>query len=144
MTPISFKGTREGLHITLAPAPWREIMEELARQLNRPGAQSFFRGARVLLETGTRMLGVTELEELIALLAQHQMTLTSVLGETQTQDAFVQLRSAMPPPPENLQAEIESAPEHATEDLSALLIHRTVRSGQLIRHAGTIIVIGDV
>ncbi|MBI3914776.1 MAG: septum site-determining protein MinC [Chloroflexi bacterium] len=143
MTPISFKGTREGIHISLGDQPWREIMDELGQQLVRPGAQSFFRGARVQLDTGARLLGVTELEELIALMAQHQMTLTSVIGEAETQDAFIKLRSALPAPPEILPAPPAEAEPPAT-DATALLIHRTIRSGQLIRHAGTIVVIGDV
>ncbi len=143
---ISFKGTREGIHISLGDQPWRKIMDALAQQLVRPGAQSFFRGARVQLDTGTRLLGVLELEELIALLAQHEMTLTSVLGAAQTQNAFSELRASILPPPENLPAESEASVSEsaAAEDAPALLIRRTIRSGQVIRHAGTVVVLGDV
>jgi septum site-determining protein MinC len=142
---ISFKGTREGLHITLGDGTWRGIVAELTRQLNRPGAQSFFRGARVQLDTGARAVSVLELEELIALLAHHEMTLTSVLGTTETQSAFTELRASIPPPPENLPGESESATsESGAEDAPTLLIRRTVRSGQVIRYTGTVVVLGDV
>jgi septum site-determining protein MinC len=141
MTPISFKGTREGLLITLGEGAWHDILNELAMQLSRPGAQSFFKGARVILETGQRPIAVTELEELIALFAQHEMTLSSVMGERQTQEAFDQVQASLPAPESLTQGSADGLPADATH---ALLIRRTVRSGQVIRHAGTVVVIGDV
>jgi septum site-determining protein MinC len=144
---VSFKGTREGLSITLGEGPWRDVLNELAAQLDRPGAQSFFQGARVLLETGPRAVDVLELEELIALLSQHGMTLTSVIGGRNAQDAFEQVRSAIPPPPEAFSADDETAVSEAaipSDTAPAMLIRRTVRSGQRYRYAGTIVIIGDV
>lgn len=142
---IGFKGTREGLLITLGEGAWHDLLNELTQQLDRPGAQSFFRGARVLLETGSRALGVTELEELIALLAQREMTLSSVVGVKQAQDAFDQLRASLPPPPEVTVTNDSLALEPTvTEEVESLVIRRTIRSGQIISHAGTIVVIGDV
>ncbi|MCL4395029.1 MAG: septum site-determining protein MinC [Chloroflexi bacterium] len=143
---ISFKGTREGLLITLGEGNWRDVVDDLSEQLSRPSAQSFFKGARVLLDTETRLIAVAELEELIALFAQHDMTLTSVMGEQQTQDAFEQVQAGMPAPPESLtRGNRDGSEEEAIPDSSrALLIHRTVRSGQVIRHAGTVVVVGDV
>ena len=140
---ISFKGTREGLLITLGEGAWSEVLTELTMHLSRPSAQSFFKGARVILETGERPIAVTELEQLIALFAQHDMTLSSVTGEEKSQQAFVQVQQAsLPPPPESLTrgAEDELPPDAGR----ALLIHRTIRSGQVVRHSGTILVIGDV
>jgi septum site-determining protein MinC len=143
MDTISFKGTREGLLITLGEGTWPDVLNELTTQLSRPSAQSFFKGARVILETGERPIAVTELEELIALFAQHDMTLSSVTGEEKSQQAFVQVQQAsLPPPPESLTLGAED--ELPPDAKRALLIHRTVRSGQVIRHSGTVLVIGDV
>lgn len=139
---VSFKGTREGLTITLGVGDWRETMNELAAQLSRPKAQSFFRGARVLLETDSRAIDVLQLEELIALLSQYGMTLGSVLGERRTLDAFDQVRTALTPP-ESTGKEY-AATEIPAEGAPVMLLHRTVRSGQRYHSAGTIIVIGDV
>jgi septum site-determining protein MinC len=126
-------------------------MSELATQLARPQAQSFFRGARVLLETGHRAIDVAQLEELIALVSQYDMTLSSVLGERRSQEAFEQVRAAIPPPeiiPEEKTPPPPPTPrlkqEAPTDGMHALLIRRPVRSGQRYRYAGTIIVIGDV
>jgi septum site-determining protein MinC len=143
MSIVSFKGTREGLAITLGEGAWREVLNELAAHLSRPGAQSFFQGARVFLETGTRALDVTQIEELIALLAQHQMTLTAVSGAGGTQDAFERVRAAMPSPPESLEPAEELVPT-APHETYALLVQRTLRSGQRCQYAGTIVIIGDV
>lgn len=144
MSTVSFKGTREGLIITLGEGAWDAVLAELSAQLRRPGAQSFFHGARVLLETGLRALAVTQIEELIALLAQHEMTLTSVSGTAGTQDAFAQVRAALPaPPPESLVAPPPPPPSDNAPTY-ALLIQRTLRSGQVCQYAGTVVVIGDV
>lgn len=148
---ISFKGTREGLSVTVGEGDWREVMSELTTQLARPQAQSFFRGARVLLETGHRALDVTQLEELIALLSQYDMKLSSVLGERRSQEAFAQVRAAIPPPEAIVEDKTPPpmptpllAQESPSDGMHAMLIHRPVRSGQRYRYIGTIVVIGDV
>lgn len=144
MSIVAFKGTREGLVITLGDGAWREILNDLTMQLSRPGAQSFFQGARVFLETGTRALDVTQIEELMALLAQHRMTLVAV-SEPSSQEAFNRVRAAMPAPPEPIPAETPVPPPTiASSETYALLVHRTVRSGQTYQYAGTIVVLGDV
>ncbi len=43
---ISFRGTREGLCITLGDGPWKDLVRELAAQLDRRAAESGFRGPR--------------------------------------------------------------------------------------------------
>lgn len=148
MSIVTFKGTRDGLSITLGEGEWHTILNELATQLSRPKAQSFFRGARVLLETNGRALDVAQLEELIALLAQREMTLVSVLGEQRSQEAFRQVRAALTPPeavvPDTTPPAVASPPVIPADGSAALLIQRTVRSGQKYRYAGTIIVLGDV
>jgi len=140
MSNVTFKGTRDGISITLGDGSWRDMMHELDGQLNRPSAQSFFRGARVLLETNGRAVEVAQLEELIAMLAQHEMTLVSVMGEPHAQASFDQLRAAIPPPP----APPEPVVPVLTTETTPLVMRRTIRSGQVVRHAGMVIVIGDV
>lgn len=140
---VSFKGTREGLLITLGEGVWHDLLNELGTQLSRPSAQAFFSGARVQLDNGNRPLEVMQLEELIALLSQHGMTLTSVMGERESQEAFDRVQATLPPPPESL-TRVNEDSESALPAGTALLIRRTVRSGQVVRHAGTIVVIGDV
>lgn len=98
---VSFRGTREGLCVTLGDGPWRDLIHELTAQLSRPGAESLFKNARVHLETGNRSVGPSELEELAQLLALHQMTLCSVMGQVVEQEAKPPAASspATAPPP---------------------------------------------
>ncbi len=126
--------------MTLGEGDWSSVIADLVAQLERPSAQSFFRGARVLLETGDRDVGIQEIEELIALFGQHEMELTSLIGDPNAQKALDRLRGVPAEPPEELQA--EAAESAAASDI--LVIKRTVRSGQIIKHAGTIVVVGDV
>jgi septum site-determining protein MinC len=79
------------------------------------------------------------------------MTLTAITGEAATQDAFQRVRAAMPAPPELLAPEADEPPTPialpstvAQGETHALLVQRTVRSGQKCQYAGTIVVIGDV
>lgn len=147
MSSVSFKGTREGLCITLGEGGWHDLLNELALQLERPSAQAFFRGARVLLESGNRAIGVTEIEELIALLAQHNMTLGSIVGAPGAQQALDLVQTSLIAPPtvepgNGSHAAGDTAPPEAEPE--ALFVQRTVRSGQVIHHAGTVVVYGDV
>jgi septum site-determining protein MinC len=137
---VTFRGSREGLRITLGEGDWSTVIADLVAQLDRPSAQSFFRGARVLLETGNRSVGIQELEELIALFTQHEMELTSLIGDPSGQQALDRLRGVPDMPPEELEA--ENADKNGSSDV--LVIRRTVRSGQVIKHAGTIVILGDV
>lgn len=148
MSIVTFKGTRDGISITLGDGEWHIVLNELAAQLSRPQAQSFFRGARVLLETKGRALDVAQLEELIALMAQREMQLVSVLGERRSQEAFQQVRTAVTSPeiiaPALTSPTLVPSPQIPVDSSAAMLIQHTVRSGQKYRYAGTIIVLGDV
>lgn len=150
MSLVTFKGTRDGLSITLGEGEWHNVINDLGTQLSRPQVRSFFRGARVLLETGGRAVDVAQLEELIALLSQYNMALVSVAGERRAQEAFEQVRTALQPPEVVVKEEMvappptPSTPEIPVDGSHAMLIHRTVRSGQKYRYGGTIVVIGDV
>lgn len=141
MNAVTFKGTREGVSITLGDGSWREIMNDLGTLLNRPSTRSFFRGARVRLDTGRRTIEVAQIEELIALLTQHEMTLVSVQGTLPSQAAFAKLRTILPP---TESSEPYPSTPPATPEVLPLVIRRTVRSGQVIQHTGAVIIVGDV
>jgi septum site-determining protein MinC len=204
----------------LGNGAWQDLMSELAVQLTRRSAESYFRGARVHLETGDRVVGKAQLEELVALLAKHEMSLSSVVGQvtggkvpaprptypskarpapasalkplvrpptklpavpsfagpkpaterrmTATMAARlprplrtpVEELAAEPPqpglvpetadvPPERLNPPIPDRRgglkfDNPLQASQALLIRRTVRSGQVIHYAGTVVVFGDV
>jgi septum site-determining protein MinC len=140
MSGVTFRGSREGLHVLLPEGEWASVSQELLAQLERPSAQSFFRGARVLLETPNRALGIVELEELIALFERYSMELVTVTGDANAQQALDKLRGAPNEPPED----IESEPTLLDAASPVLLIRRTMRSGQVVKYPGDVVVLGDV
>jgi len=149
MSNVTFRGSREGLRVTLAEGEWQGVFQELITQLQRPAAQSFFRGARVLLETPHRALGIHELEDLIALFALHQMELITVADDAAAQKTLNRLRGQPEDPPEQIQpaATPPEPPQEIPREPAApdsLIIKRTLRSGQIIKHAGDVVVMGDV
>ncbi len=135
---VTLKGTKDGLLITLGAGEWPEIMADLRSQLDRPRAAQFFRGAHARLSTGERMLSEIELEELSKLLARHSMELELAPPP--------EPRPRPPAPPEDEDRESEIAVDRSEHEIwtEAAMVRRTVRSGQVIRFPGHVVVFGDV
>lgn len=127
---VSLRGTRDGVLIVLGQGDWSTVLHTLKKQLERPNASAFFRGARVSVETGNRFLQENERLELENLLAAHN----------------IHLGATMPTAPQPATPPIERNDMYTRHNgvTEALLIRRTLRSGQLIHHAGPVIVYGDV
>jgi septum site-determining protein MinC len=149
---IAIKGTRNGLLLTLEPeTPFSELLTALSHRLSE--APGFFRGASLALDTRRRNLRISERTQLEELLANYQMSVTSL---EQTLIAKQIER-------EVISSEVESEPSITTEILGeqtqaeaqayrldprdsddTLFLRRTVRSGQAIHHASSIVILGDV
>src|SRR5438876_1253732 len=148
---IAIKGTRNGLLLTLEPeTPFSELLNALSHRLSE--APGFFRGASLALDTTRRNLRISERTQLEALLANYQMSVTSL---EQTLIAKHNEREVIS------SSDIGSDPFIASEITSeqtqeqtyrldprdsddTLFLRRTVRSGQEIHHASNIVILGDV
>jgi septum site-determining protein MinC len=143
---ISIKGTREGLTITLGGGELAAIMEDLKRHLRTQGA--FFRGGRVALQLADRAMPQGELEGLTTLLAEHDMILRTVMcSDPGTQAVATQLGLRVIAQHEVAAEPAEPAPSQADRSLDGskgVLLRHMVRSGQIVRHTGHVIVLGDV
>lgn len=143
LVSISIKGTKDGLLVTLGEGKLASLVAELEERLD--STDSFFRGGQVALDVAERELSVEEIEHIQALLAQHEVTLGTVISATPiTRTAARRLgletkRGFRPQPQPERKGEEDSA-----EFSEGALIHRTLRSGQVIRHPGHVVVIGDV
>jgi septum site-determining protein MinC len=127
---VTLRGTRDGVLIVLGDGEWNEILAELERQLARPNASAFFRGAQVSVETGNRFLHESERGQLQAVLAAHSINVGVMMP------AAVQAPTAP--------KEREDMYTRPSGDSEVLMIRRTVRSGQVIKHSGPVVVYGDV
>jgi len=149
---ISIKGTREGLTISLGSGEMRNIVEDLTQHLATQG--EFFRGGTVALQVGDRAVAEGEITEIGQLLERYEMTLRTVMTtnadtERATRVLGLRLLSQQPEPP---QPGPEGAPRPVTPVAAAnpldgtrgVLIRHVVRSGQVVRHTGHVVIVGDV
>jgi len=139
--PLTIKGIREGLLITVGGGEWEAARAALLQSIDVQGA--FFNGAKVALQLGERTLGAADLGGLREALADRDVQLWAILSDSpQTRQSSADLGLALALTHETA----DDIPEIDTELLGdeAVLVHRTLRSGNTIRHPGHVVVIGDV
>jgi septum site-determining protein MinC len=161
---LSIKGLRQGLLIVFSDKesePWVSRLRELENKLNaNPG---FFRGGQMALDVKSLSLSRDDLQRTLDLLRDHDVKLLAVLSENEMTNAHaisldvpVALPVAKPNPSEKPKATEPQTDANATkptekvsvqeneEGTDGLLVKRRVRSGQVLRHPGHIVVVGDV
>lgn len=137
---VNIKGTRDGLLVTLGEGELASVLAELAERLS--GTASFFKGGWVALAVGRRELSIAEIGYIKALLAQNEVILGTVISEapvTRAAARHLGLQTKRSP-------HLQPRPDWRTEEdfSEGALIRCTLRSGQVIRHPGHVVVIGDV
>ena len=139
---INIKGGRDGLRMRFDDtAEWSSLLTHLDQQLTQNRA--FFNGARLTLDMGERAVSEAQLAELLSLMQQHGVSTTALNAnarEARNAARAIGISARPIPTPRELQA--TGSPSSTEGD--ALLLVRTVRSGQLLRHSGHITLIGDV
>ena len=123
--------------ITLGEGPWEEQLARLEQRLSQGAA--FFRGGRAALDVGDRLLGPEEIERARALLARYGVELWALLSP-RDETALAAARGGLA----ITLAQVEPEAPRPDEPVGALVVARTVRSGQRIHHAGDVVVLGDV
>jgi septum site-determining protein MinC len=138
---ICIKGIRQGLLVTLGEEEWSHLLSALEAHLDESSA--FFRGGRVALDVGDRDLTSDQVEEVRSMVARHQVELWALVSTDPATQAVA--RGA------GLVTELDLGGERGrssrdTDDSTekAILVRRTLRSGQSLRHPGHIVIIGDV
>ncbi len=151
---ITIKGIRQGLLVTLGDGDWRDVLDKLEAHLDEN--PTFFRGGRLALEVGDRALTHTQIEDVRSMVARHGVEMWALVSSNAVTRAaaresglVVDLGPAGDP---------ERGVDEATGDLAwargresakgscdeAVMVRRTLRSGQTLRHPGHIVIIGDV
>jgi septum site-determining protein MinC len=156
---INIRGTSEGVVVNIGAGDWNSLVAELTARLEH--AASFFKGGRVALYVGPRQLSQDDVEHLGVLLQQHAMSLWAVVGDSEeTRQVVTALgleteltASRSPARMEPGRAPGVGQPSRLTDEAGgeelpaeggAVLVRRTLRSGQTVRHTGHVVVIGDV
>jgi septum site-determining protein MinC len=137
------KGIREGLLVTVGEGEWEPVYQDLLERLDEQGA--FLRGARLAVDVGNHVLKAAELGKLRNDISQRELILWAVLSNSPTTEQTAQTLGLATrigkPQPEYPAARAETS-LHSGEQ--AILVHRTLRSGFSLNHAGHVVVIGDV
>jgi septum site-determining protein MinC len=152
---IVIKGMRDGLSASLPnEGSWAEVLAAFESLLT--AAPAFYKGGRVALIVGSRRLDEADMRQARDVLARYDVTLWAVAGEdaeTQRVAAGLGLDDKLPgaasattpvtPPERAGELDLASIPIDEWPD-AGLIVRRTLRSGQTLRHPRSIVVIGDV
>jgi septum site-determining protein MinC len=140
-TPITLKGTADGILLRPRSLVWATVLEALKQALTE--AEAFFRGGRLIMELGNRELTQDQLILLRTLLTQYDIELWAVLSENETTVRLARsngVLTRLPKDTEGKKAPVDVLPP----EQQALFLRQTLRSGQSIHYAGNVTLIGDV
>jgi septum site-determining protein MinC len=132
--------TRTGLVILL---PDDMEFDALSRRLQEKLSQGgrFFQGAEVTVQVNQRELTPSEQSTIATIIQESDMVLRKVVqGGDFVAEAQVALRTAE----QSRRSSTLPAAALLAESETALVVTRTLRSGQSVRHQGDVIVLGDV
>jgi septum site-determining protein MinC len=140
---IAIKGTQDGLLVSIPEGEWSEARPTLLQLID--GQTDFFRGARLILQIEQRVLRAAELGSLRDALAEREVHLWSVLSSsevTKAAAADLGLTQQLAKPSSSDDEEIPF--ETTLYGDEAVLVEKTLRSGNSIRHPGHVIILGDI
>jgi septum site-determining protein MinC len=139
---ISIKGGRDGLRMRLDDTvEWVALLAKLEQQLTQN--RSFFSGAKLTLDIGDRALSEAQLAEMLGLMQQHGVE-AEALSANARESRTAARAAGLTAKPLPRYPEPAPTPPGAAPESEALLLTRTVRSGQVVRHSGHLTLIGDV
>lgn len=153
---VKIKGRPGGVSLEIGEGDWEQLLALLADRL--AAAEGFFRGGRVVLEAGGRSLDAAQLRQVRNLLEERGMKLGIVRSTADhtlqaAHDVGISTKNDdAEPAPEPAQPASRAAPpvhppvaEAPLPAPPADFVYRgSLRSGQVLRKAESIVVIGDV
>lgn len=142
---VTIKGTSKGVIVTIGAGNWKNTLRTLAQKLEQKS--SFFKGGRVAVSVGDRLLNADEITAMGELLTEHHMTLWAVRSnaeETQQAAISLGLEAEADTPKTSSRAHKSAMPNTPGGSTEVVTIRRTLRSGQTIETLGNVVIIGDV
>ncbi len=141
---MEIKGTKDGILINLEEQEWSRARQKLIEHINENMA--FFEGARLILDVGDLILRAKDLGELRDSLANHGVLLTGMLSNslvTQETAQLLGLSTSLKKPAPKPKNSMQPLDTHLQGE-SAVMVHRTMRSGFKVAYQGHVVVLGDV
>ncbi len=146
---VSIKGVQDGLVITLGEGGWPQVEASLLDAIRM--RKDFFRGARIALQVGDRILDREDIRKLREKLAEHDVALSAILGQSpetirnaRRMDLETELQQEGVGPLDSETGEDLPPIDSNETGSSGVLVRHTLRSGRIVRHVGHVVIIGDV
>jgi septum site-determining protein MinC len=140
---ILVKGIRDGLLVLMGEGEWEENRQAL---FNHFDAQAeFLKGARIALDVGSQAIKAVDLGQLRDDFSDRGMSLWAIITSSPVTLRNAQTLGMATRLPEQKKEKGSFGIDSNQQDTEpAVLIHRTLRSGNSIKFAGNVVVIGDV
>ena len=147
MSPtVQIKGVREGLLITLGEGEWQEVYNTFFDHIDKQ--LDFLKGGKLFIDVGSQVLHAIELSRLRDAISERNITLWGVLSSSPTTEHTAQLLGLATrlskPSRQTLFRDTVTADTSLQDGESAVMVRRTLRSGYSLKHAGNVVVIGDI
>jgi len=143
---VAIKGIKEGLLVSLHPTEeWHAVMTDLANRIDQQS--TFFAGARITLDLGSRPVRKDELGSIKAMLERRGLSLASIVSESSTtidSASALDLRASIANPAQPAKSEDSVAFSPEEDGTFGVMIRRTLRSGRTVHSQGHVVVFGDV
>ena len=139
---VQIKGIREGLLVTMGEGEWSEIQQSLLDKIDGQG--DFLKGAKMILDVENHILNAATMGKLRDELSEKGVSLWAVLSNSPTTEQTAQTMG--------LATRIHQAHPESDSRLvdsnvdgeGAILIRRTLRSGNSVEFSGHVVIVGDV
>ncbi len=139
---VQIKGIRDGLLVTVGDGEWPALQEILLTQIDEKGA--FFRGARLALDVGNHILKAVEMGNLRDQLSERGVILWAVISNSPTTEQTAQVMGLATRIFTPKQERVTRNQQALSDGEQAMLVHRTLRSGNKVSFQGHVVVLGDV
>jgi septum site-determining protein MinC len=136
---VSIKGTKNGLLIILDPNhDYEDIKKTLLRKME--SARGFFKGAKFTLTQGQQEIPANQKYELESICQQYGLIPNTGKAASIKTNNITEIDTGVTKP----RRKITSVSAQSDIGEAALLVRRSLRSGQRITHESHIIVLGDI
>ncbi len=138
---LTLKGTQQGILLRPLSESWEDVLQALENALQ--DAEAFFRGGRVILDMGNQELTKEQLISLRAILDRYDMELWAILSENENTIHTARTHGLRTRLPGDAPTK-EPPPTPALPEANAMVVQRTLRSGQSLKYPGHVVLLGDV
>ncbi|HWS23955.1 MAG TPA: septum site-determining protein MinC [Anaerolineales bacterium] len=132
------KGLKEGILVNFISPEFKMAREALFTHIN--SNQSFFKGAKMLLDVGNTSLKAAELGKLRDDLADEQVTLTAIISSNEISMRSGELLGLIVNPTDEKKKQVGKV----NKPDFPLWVGKSIRSGTRIDHMGNVIIVGDI